>query len=131
MKSLLLGTSGDTDYIYLPMPFDKSVKIELASEKTSGAIDVNAEIRFTDESRRKDEGKLYAVWRRENLTTEGKPYTFLETNGRGHLVGVILQAQGTEPGAIPEFFEGDDETTIDRETVIRGTGSEDFFRARR
>lgn len=38
-----------------------------------------------------------------------------------------MQAQGTQPGAIPEFFEGDDETTIDGETVVRGTGSEDFF----
>jgi hypothetical protein len=25
------------------------------------------------------------------------------------------------------FFEGDDETTIDGQTTIRGTGSEDFF----
>ena len=127
MKSLLLGTLENTDYVYLPMPFDKSVKIELTSEKTGGAIDVNAEIKYTNEGRRADEGKLYAVWRRENLTTNGKPFTFLETNGRGHLVGAILQAQGTQPGAIPEFFEGDDETTIDGETVIHGTGSEDFF----
>ena len=127
VKSLLLGTTDNTNYVYLPMPFDKSVKVELASEKTSGAIDVSAEIKYTDEGRRKTEGKLYAVWRRENLTTDGKSYTFLETNGRGHLVGVILQAQGTEPGAIPEFFEGDDETTVDGETVIHGTGSEDFF----
>jgi hypothetical protein len=127
MQSLLLGTSEGINYIYLPMPFDKSVRVELVSEKQTGAFDINAEIKFTDEARRPTEGKLYAVWHRENLTTEGKPYTFLETNGRGHLVGVILQAQGTQPGAIPEFFEGDDETTIDGEKVIRGTGSEDFF----
>ncbi len=127
VKSLLVGTSDDTNYFYLPMPFDKSVRVELASEKTNDAIDINAEVKFTDEGRRASEGKLYAVWRRENLTTEGKPFTFLETNGRGHLVGAILQAQGTQPGAIPEFFEGDDETTIDGELVIRGTGSEDFF----
>lgn len=127
-RSLLLGTSNDTNYIYLPMPFDKSVRVELVSERTSGAIDVNAEVSFTDAGRRTDEGKLYALWRRENLTAEGKPYTFLETGGgRGHMVGVILQAQGTQPGSIPEFFEGDDETTIDGEVVIRGTGSEDFF----
>ncbi len=127
VKSLLLGTSDETNYSYLPMPFDKAVKIELASEKASGAIDINAEVKHTDEGRRESEGKLYAVWRRENLTTDGKPFTFLETNGCGHFVGAILQAQGTQPGAIPEFFEGDDETTIDGEKVIRGTGSEDFF----
>jgi hypothetical protein len=127
MKSLLLGTSDETNYSYLPMPFDKSVKVELVSEGSSGAINVVSEVKYTDEARRSSEGKLYAVWRRENLTRDGVPFTFLETEGRGHLVGAILQAQGTEPGAIPEFFEGDDETHIDGETVIRGTGSEDFF----
>lgn len=127
VKSLLLGTAENTNYSYLPMPFEKAIKIELFSEKSSGAIDVSAEIKYTDEAKRKTEGKLFAVWQRENLTTDGKPYTILETNGRGHFVGAILQAQGTEPGSIPEFFEGDDETTIDGELVIRGTGSEDFF----
>lgn len=127
VKSLLLGTSGETNYSYLPMPFEKAVRIELVSEKTGGAIDVSAEIKYTEMGKRGNEGKLYAVWRRENLTIEGKPFTFLETNGRGHLVGAILQAQGTQPGSIPEFFEGDDETIVDGETVIRGTGSEDFF----
>ena len=128
VKSLLLGTTDGTNYIYLPMPFDKSARIELVSEKQNGAgVDVNAEIKFTDVGRKKDEGKLYALWRRENLTVEGRPFTFIETQGRGHVVGIILQAQGTQPGSIPEFFEGDDETTIDGEMVIRGTGSEDFF----
>nr|MBA3713514.1 DUF2961 domain-containing protein [Pyrinomonadaceae bacterium] len=128
VKSLLLGTSEDTNYIYLPMPFDKSARIELVSEnRNKSAIDVNAEVKFTHAGRRRDEGKLYALWRRENLTAEGRPFTFVETQGRGHVVGFILQAQGTQSGAIPEFFEGDDETTIDGEMVIRGTGSEDFF----
>ncbi len=128
MKSLLLGTSENTNYIYLPMPFDKSARIEISSEKTGGAgVDVQAEVKFTEIGRAKNEGKLYALWRRENLTVEGRPFTFIETKGRGHAVGFILQAQGTQPGAIPEFFEGDDETTIDGEMVIRGTGSEDFF----
>ncbi len=92
MKSVLVGTADNADYTYLPMPFEKAIKIELSNEKTSGAVEVSAEIKFTDEPLRKTEGKLYAVWHRENLTTEGKPYTFLETSGRGHLIGVILQA---------------------------------------
>jgi hypothetical protein len=41
-------------------------------------------------------------------------------------VGVVLQAQGFESGKTL-FFEGDDETTIDGQLVIHGTGSEDFF----
>ncbi len=128
VKSLLLGTAGDENYIYLPMPFDKSARIELVSEGSGGpAVEVRGEVKFANVGRRSDEGKLYAVWRRENPTTEGRPFTFVDAKGRGHAVGFILQAQGAEPGAIPEFFEGDDETTIDGELVIHGTGSEDFF----
>ena len=77
-------------------------------------------------ARRADEGQFYTAWRRENPTKLGEPYTFIETTGRGHLVGVILQAQGFESGKTL-FFEGDDETTVDGELVVRGTGSEDFF----
>lgn len=128
MKSLLLGTSEDMNYIYLPMPFDRSARIELVSEQPSGsAIDVQAEVKFADVGRTKEEGKLYAVWRRENPTIEGRPFTFIETQGRGHVVCFLLQAQGFQTGAIPEFFEGDDETTLDGEMTIHGTGSEDFF----
>jgi hypothetical protein len=128
IKSLLLGTSEGVNYIYLPMPFDKSARIDLVSEGAAGpAIDVQAEVKFTDAGRSEDEGKLYAFWRRENPTVEGRPFTFVDTGGKGHVVGFILQAQGAEPGAIPEFFEGDDQTTIDGELVIHGTGSEDFF----
>ena len=77
--------------------------------------------------RSKDEGKFYAAWRRENPTAEGRPFTFVRAPGAGHVVGFILQAQGAEPGAIPEFFEGDDETTIGGALAVHGTGSEDFF----
>jgi hypothetical protein len=127
VRSLPLGTAGGMNYIYLPMPFDRSARVELVSERPSGAIEVSGEVAFTNAARRPDEGKLYALWRRENPTTEGKPFTFLDTGGRGHLVGAILQAQGMQPGAVPEFFEGDDETIIDGQPAIRGTGSEDFF----
>ena len=126
MRSLLLGTSGDGNYLYLPMPFDRSIRIELQSERAD-ATPWRVEVDHTDRARRADEGRLYAVWRRENPTILGRPYTFLDVKGRGHLVGAILQAQGDEPGAIPEFFEGDDQTRIDGKVRIRGTGSEDFF----
>jgi len=128
VKSLLVGTSEDKNYVYLPMPYDRSARIELVSQRTEGApVGVEAEVEFTDAGRSKDEGKLYALWHRENPTTAGRPFTFLEANGRGHVVGFVLQAQGAEPGAIPEFFEGDDRTDIDGALAVHGTGSEDFF----
>jgi len=127
MKSLLVGTAGDVNYCYYPMPFDKSAKIELISERTDGpAVEIRAEVVYAPDARSTDEGKLYAVWRRENPTTKGTPFTFVETKGKGHVVGCVLQAQGPVSGQTG-FFEGDDETTIDGQSTIHGTGSEDLF----
>jgi hypothetical protein len=125
MQSLLLGTVGSTNYCYFPMPYERSAKIELASERDT-PVELHAEVAYTEVARARDEGKFYAVWRRENPTKAGEPFTFLDTTGRGHLVGVVLQSQGFESGNTL-FFEGDDQTTIDGELVVHGTGSEDFF----
>ena len=127
MKSLLVGTSGDTSYCYFPMPYDKSAKIELVSERTEGpATELRTEVIYAEAPKRDDEGKFYVVWRRENPTTKGTPFTFVDTQGQGHLVGCILQSQGMTSGNT-SFFEGDDQTTIDGQLTIHGTGSEDFF----
>jgi hypothetical protein len=124
-RSLLVGTVGATNYCYFPMPFKQEATVEIVSERNV-PVELQAEIIHTAVPRGANEGEFYAVWRRENPTKLGEPYTFLETTGRGHLVGVVLQAQGLEPGKTL-FFEGDDETTVDGEMVIHGTGSEDFF----
>jgi hypothetical protein len=127
MKSLVVGTAGETNYIYLPMPFDQSARIELENEAASGPpVEVEAEVCFAPAPRAKDEGRFYAVWRRENPSVDGKPFTLLETQGRGHIVGTILQSQGQQPGNT-WFFEGDDVVTLDGEMAIHGTGSEDAF----
>jgi hypothetical protein len=126
-KSLLIGTADGVSYCYFPMPFDKSARIELLSGRSPAKeTGVEAEVLFVPVARRQNEGKFYAIWRRENPTTKGKPFTFIETEGRGHLVGFIQQSQGFESGNT-YFFEGDDQTTIDGELVIHGTGSEDFY----
>jgi len=127
VRSLLLGTSEGTDYIYFPMPYERSARIELVSEKASGpGLDVRAEVTYAPLGKGRDEGRFYARWRRENPTCEGTPYLYLRTTGRGHVVGVILQAQGLEPGQT-SFFEGDDVAVIDGELAVPGIGSEDSF----
>jgi hypothetical protein len=126
MGACLLGTLGGVDYCNLPMPFKRGAKIELVSLRGGAPVAIHGEVVVGDTGRRSDEGEFYAVWRRENPTTEGKPYTYLETSGRGHIVGLALQAQGSEPGST-SFFEGDDVTMIDGEMAIHGTGSEDSF----
>jgi hypothetical protein len=126
-KSLLVGTSEGVDYCYFPMPFDASGKIELYAEPgLDRNVSVQAEVLFVPVPRQRNEGRFYALWRRENPTTKGKPFTFIETQGRGHLVGLIQQSQGFESGNT-YFFEGDDQTTLDGELTIHGTGTEDFY----
>jgi len=126
-RSLLVGTQNGVNYCYFPMPFQKAAKLELLSQLPPGKkIQLEVEVLFVPIGRRENEGKFYALWRRENPTSKGKPFTFVQTEGRGHIVGVIQQSQGFESGVTP-FFEGDDQTTIDGELVIHGTGSEDFY----
>ncbi len=127
MRSLLVGTADGVNYCYFPMPFEQSGRIELFAEPGMDRnVNIQGEVLFAPIAKQQTEGKFYAIWRRENPTTKGKPFTFIETNGRGHLVGLIQQSQGLESGNT-YFFEGDDQTTIDGELAIPGTGTEDFY----
>ncbi|TDI39129.1 MAG: DUF2961 domain-containing protein [Acidobacteria bacterium] len=116
MRSILAGTASvdDTNYLYFPMPFDQSARIELVSER---AIEVHGEVDWTNVPRASDEGRFYALWRRENPTTVGEPFTFLDTEGRGHIVGAVLQAQGFEP-AQTGFYLAED-TKLGRRVAIK------------
>lgn len=132
MKSLLIGSDGEKNYSYFPMPFDKAAHVELlyrrpldgSKEKT---VNFKSNIYFTKQKRVvTTEGKFYANWHRENPVADGHPYTMLDVKGRGHFVGTALQAQGLNAG-MTTFFEGDDSTVVDGELRMHGTGSEDFF----
>lgn len=133
MQSLLLGTKDNMNYSYLPMPFDKTAKVELiyrASDKTSvetPPLDIKARFYASDKERIKGkEGKFYTFWNKDLDAPLGVPHQFLKGKGKGHYVGTIMQTQGLRPG-MTLFFEGDDVTTIDGEMRIHGTGSEDYF----
>ncbi|MFH0760476.1 MAG: glycoside hydrolase family 172 protein [Bacteroidota bacterium] len=127
VKSLFIGTSDDMNYVYLPMPFRESARIELVNErKSTEPVQVQAEIEYAMAGKQPTEGYFYAYWHRENPCTEGKPFTYLNTKGNGHVIGVILQSQGKNPGGTP-FFEGDDIVIMDGAMGIHGTGSEDSF----
>ena len=128
-RSLMFGTTdAGVNYLYFPMPFAAAARIELVSERAAGTapVDIEAEIVTAPIGKAPDEGRFYARWRRENPCAPGRPYTYLRTTGRGHVAGVILQAQGLESGHTG-FFEGDDRAVIDGELAVPGTGSEDSF----
>lgn len=63
----------------------------------------------------------------QKLNPDGaKNYVYMETRGRGHLMGVTLGVLQNAPGW---WGEGDDMIFVDDETkpAIVGTGSEDYF----
>lgn len=130
MQSILAGVRDKVHYFNMPMPYDRKGMLELEYLKNDSnegrTISFTFTVYYTEEKKGPEEGRLYTKWRREIDPQKGKPYTILETEGRGHYVGTILKAQGLNPG-ITTFFEGDDECFVDGELRLHGTGSEDYF----
>jgi hypothetical protein len=131
MQSLLLGSRNNIMYSYIPMPFDRSARIELTRRdnkiRPGEEIRVKADIWYSDDKRIPGkEGKFYTQWS-DNITLQyGKPHIIANVKGKGHFIGTILQAQGLKAG-MTIFFEGDDSTSIDGKFRMHGTGSEDYF----
>ncbi|MFP5353571.1 MAG: glycoside hydrolase family 172 protein [Gemmatimonadota bacterium] len=126
MAGLLAGTVRDTSYLWFPMPYDRSARVELLQAAEGPTRTIHASVFVVPVPRRPAEGRFYAIWRRENPTTTGRPFTFFRGEGSGHVVGVVLAGQGLGTDGTP-FFEGDDRVVIDGDTVVAGTGSEDAF----
>ncbi len=132
---------------YLPMPFARHARIELANEGEWPASQYfYIDYELYSEPLAEDIAYLHAQWRRENPTDgwghgirvntpevdipnlDGKGnYVFLDARGRGHYIGCNLSVtnlQGTWWG------EGDDMIWVDGykwPPDLHGTGSEDYF----
>ena len=130
MQSLMIGSKSNTNYCYYPMPFDKKATIQLIYRATGGnqqTKHIQATVYYTGVKRdAQTQGRFYAAWQGNNKPANGAPHVFVNTQGRGHYVATILQAQGLHPG-MTYFFEGDDSTAVDGQFRIHGTGSEDYF----
>ena len=130
MESLLLGATPAKAYCYIPMPFDRAAKIELVYRNGGEALpplDLNVTVYYSRQKRDPvNEGRFYALWKQEHPAS-GRPYVFLEGQGKGHYIGTLLQGQATDFTHFTEFFEGDDYTAVDGSMTVHGTGSEDYF----
>lgn len=127
MQSYLLGTRNDTAYCYIPMPYDRNAKIELINLSPKRNISVFAGIANTGKKRNPaTEGKFYTSYNHKRYSKHDGPHQLLNTDGKGHYIGTILQSQGTSHG-MTLFFEGDDSTVVDGKLSMHGTGSEDYF----
>ncbi len=125
-KALIAGSSPDDGcYLYFPMPFRRSARLELTSH-----LAANAEVTFEVEWAPVDalpDNTLYffARWRHEPHSNTFD-YPFVETAGRGRFVGVTLQINHPIPGW---WGEGDEKVWVDDDQFPPwiGTGSEDYF----
>jgi len=131
MRSMLIGSYGETNYCFFPFPFDKNAKISLIYKKRQGSVQspvqITAKTFYNDVKRDKDkEGRFYTNWKREIRPADGKYYCFADLKGKGHYVGTVHWAQGLR-AEMTQFFEGDDSTYVDGKMRMHGTGSEDYY----
>jgi hypothetical protein len=130
MQSIVLGSTNQKFYSYLPMPFDKSADVKLRYDKDETGPDeilISGTIYYTEDKRDPSrEGKLYVQSRRQIDIPSGTPHLISEVNGKGHFIGTVLITQGLQEGST-WYFEGDDRAIIDGKLKLHGTGSEDYF----
>ena len=125
-RSLPIGTdSNDGFYCYWPMPFHKSVKVELHNT-TIEPIDVNLfKIEYEPLVVDYDMCYLHAKTN-TSVKQSGQIYhTLLSTTGRGHYVGDLLYVQQNTDSFW--MLEGDDVITVDGNYTQYGTGLEDAY----
>jgi hypothetical protein len=123
---------------YFAMPFRKSARMTVTNEGNQqvGAFYSNIDYMLVP-SLPDDALYFHAQYRQSapcvantsgnKINLDGKDnYVYMETRGRGHLMGVTL---GVLCNANRWWGEGDDMIFIDDETkpAINGTGSEDYF----
>jgi hypothetical protein len=141
---------------FFPMPFASAAKVQIINEaeKPIENLFYYIDYELYDDGLPKDFGRFHAAWNRENPcakvpqtqpyenpapwdlgganTTGDGNYVILDTKGKGHYVGCVLNIDNfdasnqnyTWPG------EGDDMIFIDGEPwppSLHGTGTEDYF----
>lgn len=135
-SAYLACSPGKSLNCYFAMPFRKSARLTVTNEGKGnvGAFYSNIDYLLAP-SLPADAMYFHAQYRQcapcvaqsEKLNPTGeKNYVYVETRGRGHLMGVTL---GVLINADGWMGEGDDMIFVDDESkpVIIGTGSEDYF----
>ncbi|MBM3127148.1 MAG: DUF2961 domain-containing protein [Chloroflexi bacterium] len=128
-RALAVGIDDAEDlYAYFPMPFEKRAVIQIVSQRAVATDNIVYAIKhraFADSFRAV--GYFKTQFRaREYRAGDGADALILDTDGAGHLVGIVLSMQGKMDFG---FLEGDEKIFVDGNPapVIHGTGAEDFF----
>ncbi|MBE0673387.1 MAG: DUF2961 domain-containing protein, partial [Bacteroidales bacterium] len=128
----IMVEDGDSYNSYWPMPFRKSIKIEIVNQSKDKNINLLYwTIDWIELNRLPAKTPYFhALYRQEYPVTrkEGgsNDYVILETKGKGHYVGTVLAVRNRSP---KWFGEGDEKIYIDdeKDPSIFGTGTEDYF----
>lgn len=127
--SRYFGMSSGGFFCKFPMPFQKGFKIELENmdEHIDTFVFANILYQLT-ESPLENAGYLHAAFH-TGSNPGSDPIHILEAEGRGHLAGCILSAQGAQKNYLsfleaPEYISVDEDWETPR---IVGTGLEDYF----
>jgi len=129
IRSLMIRnlSGGRARNSYWPMPFEKSCRITVTNEGER-RVGLYYHVDWEKVPSLPANTAYFHAWYRQALPApaDGKPWVFLDTQGRGFYVGTVLSVLQAEPAW---FGEGDDMFYVDGEKVasIQGTGSEDYF----
>jgi hypothetical protein len=129
VRSLMIRdlSDGRARNSYWPMPFEKFCRITVTNEG-SRRVGLYYHVDWEKVPSLPPNTAYFHARYRQALPApaDGKPWVFLDTQGRGFYVGTVQSIIQAEPGW---FGEGDDMFYGDGEKVasIQGTGSEDYF----
>ncbi len=125
-KSVPLGTdSNDGFYCYWPMPFRRSIRIQLFNT-TSTDISIDSTlIQYEPAENLEKMCYLYAA-ETTSIKQSGQIYhPILSAFGCGHYVGNLLYIEQQSYNFY--MLEGDEIITVDGNSVLNGTGTEDAY----
>ena len=131
VASLMLGMSTNGDYYcYFPMPYWQSAQFSLTNASTEQVV-VPFEVQYTTNAYNAAEnGYFYAEHQLQNIENDGEDVCFLQTQGKGHFVGLSVYILGLDyTGNNLDHLEGDERIYLDESSspAIYGTGTEDYF----
>ncbi|MGO1561404.1 MAG: DUF2961 domain-containing protein, partial [Actinomycetaceae bacterium] len=120
-----------------PMPFAESATIDIVNTSTqtvevgSATVTSHADAAIADQLTAENPTIGYfQAESRLGETVAGQDWSFLDTTGVGHFVGVNHTMIGhIEVGNVRNYLEGDERVFVDgsRSPQLHGTGSEDFY----
>ncbi len=133
---LMLGMAGGTQYIYYPMPYERSGRIELWNGAEDDAYIEFAAVTHTDEWNALYRQGTYGYFRTapyyERRATAGRDSILCHIQGQhGHLVGACVSGYDRENDLDPQFnaaCEGDVRIHIDGSPTptVESDGSESY-----